>query len=129
MNRRGDGVALVASQDLRAISTITELLAENSFRFEILDGGTDLIKKVIDHSVNLVVIDADLRNHMPINEVVSIIRKAREKIYIVVIANQLSLQMGRSLAEYRIALSLLKPINRNLFSEFLTHLRNSESVR
>ncbi|MDQ7065659.1 MAG: hypothetical protein Q9P90_15595 [candidate division KSB1 bacterium] len=120
---------MVASQDLRAISTISALLAENNFTFEILDGGTDLIKKIIDHSVNLVVLDADLENHLPVSEVVSIIRKAREKIFIVIIANQISLQLGRKLAEYRIALSLLKPINRALFSEFLTHLRQNEAIQ
>ncbi|RMF58102.1 MAG: response regulator [Calditrichaeota bacterium] len=122
-SRRGDGVALVATRDQQVITTVSELLQANGFRYEISDGNTDLIKKVLEQSYGLVILDADLSEKIPIADVVAIVRTAREKVHVVVIADQISLQMGRQLAGQGISLTLLKPVNRELLNEFLLHLR------
>ncbi len=113
----------MATRDQQVVSTVSQLLQANGFRYEISDGNTDLIKRVLEQSYGLIILDADLSSQIPIAEVVAIVRKARERMHVVVVANHISLQLGRQLAGQGISLTLLKPVNRELLNEFLLHLR------
>ena len=129
LSAKGDNVfkhqwnVLLASKDSEVASSLLPVLREFEFNGIVVNRGGDVLLTLLDLDFELIIIDAELVG-MSGDEIFPIVRRIRPKIPVIFVADNLSLEMGKELAQNGILYRLSKPVNINEVRDIATSFRN-----
>lgn len=113
---------LIASNDRLLSDSIAEVLDEGQFFSIYSEHATDVILKVLEVRLDLIILDIDLSGISGL-EILPIIKKVRPKIPLVVVSSDNSFKLGQEIAKWGIWLFLLKPIETEKLRSFLSFVQ------
>lgn len=117
---------LIASNDQMLADSIVEILDENRFFSIYSEHATDVILKVLEVSLDLIILDIELSGISGL-EILPIIKKVRPKVPLVVVSSDNSFKLGQEIAKLGIWLFLLKPIEIDKLKSFLNFVQMKSS--
>lgn len=104
------GTVLVASGVEENLSGIASWLSRAGFRVQAVRKGGEALLAILEERIRIAIIDLELQD-LPGLDVVTILRKFRPALPIIVLSADESLEMGRRIFAQGIYYYLLKPID------------------
>lgn len=118
---------LIASEDHATIECVSNIVDEEQFFPIYLKRASDVLIKVLDEDLDLLILDTELSG-MPGLEIMPIIKKLRPNIPIIIISSDNSFEIGQQIAEFGIWSSLNKPIELDKLECFLNFVQMQSST-
>ena len=118
---------LMASKDEQICECIEKAADKSKFYLIITDRITELLSKMLDVKVDLLILDLDLVGDAWL-EMISVIRKVKSNLPILVVSSDHSFESGREIAKFDVWLYLLKPIRRSKIESAMNVLQTKFSA-
>ncbi|MFQ5865869.1 MAG: response regulator [bacterium] len=119
MNKK---TVLIASDDIAVTDCINDILDEDNFFPIYSNRASQVLLKLIDIKLDLLILDIDLSGMSGL-EIIPIIRKVRPNVPLIVLSSDNSFETGQEVASFGIWLYLLKPIDKDKLECFLNFLQ------
>ncbi len=111
---------LIASEDDSVTDCIIEKLDEQRFHSIYLNRANEVLLKVLEVKLDLVILDIDLSGMSGL-ELLPIIKKVRPKLPLIVISSDNSFETGQKVAKFGIGLYMLKPVEIERLENYLNY--------
>lgn len=118
---------LVASKDEQVCECIEKAADKSKFYIILTDRITEVLLKMLDVKVDLLILDLDLLGDAWL-EVISVIKKVKSNLPLLVVSSDNSFETGREIAKFGVWLYLLKPIRPSKIESAMNFLQTKFSA-
>ncbi len=118
---KNDEIFIVCN-DQETLSKFAPVLEKTQTSVKILSDFGEFMKRAIEFSVKLVIVDLDIKNKLN-QSIVPTIRSLKPDAEVMVLASEIPFETGRELAMNRVSLTLTKPIQTSQLMTYFDHFR------
>ena len=101
---------VIGTLDSSIVETLKAKFSGFNFHIHVVQKGLDILTKILDHKIDLLIIDVDLAGMMGV-DVLPIVKRLRPRLPVILITDDFNLRIRKIAAEIGVRYQAFKPIS------------------
>jgi len=101
---------VIGTLDSRTVKVLKEKLGNGNYKIYVVQKGIDVLVKILDHDIDLLIMDIDLAGIMGV-EVLPVVKRLRPRLPVILITDDFNHRIRKIAAELGINYQAFKPIS------------------
>ena len=101
---------VIGTLDSQMVEALKKKLGKGNYKFYVVQRGIDVLVKILDHNIDLLIMDIDLAGIMGV-EVLPVVKRLRPRLPVILITDDFNHRIRKVAAELGINYQAFKPIS------------------